>query len=198
MRPFRGPTLIMMVCVALTSQAVADATEVAIEAKFNRDPSNFDIPKSSKIRFDAAHTFTNGVILGGSLETTIHVGSGEVTYDPETTLGYKWKVNDLFSLRGSAGIGERFQPASTGGNFPYYVLYIGSDIDLSAKWTWNVVTYRFRDAFDTRNDFNTPEVSTRLTFKIDDGRSVFAAYYYGWKEGSPDYQGISAGFKYSF
>jgi hypothetical protein len=62
----------------------------------------------------------------------------------------------------------------------------------------NVVTYRFRDAFDTRNDFNTPEVSTRLTFKIDDGRSVFAAYYYGWKEGSPDYQGISAGFKYSF
>ena len=36
------------------------------------------------------------------------------------------------------------------------------------------------------------------TFKIDDGRSVFATYYYGWKEGSPDYQGIGVGFKYSF
>ena len=198
MPPFRSSTLMTAVCAALTSQAAADATEIAIEAKLDRNPSNFDIPKDTKINIDAAHGFANGVILGGSLETTIDVGSGLVTYDLETTLGYKWKVNDLFSLRGSAGIGERFQPASTGANFPYYVLYIGSDIDLSAKWTWNVVTYRFRDAFDVRNDFNTPEVSTRLTFKVDDGRSVFAAYYYGWKEGSPDYQGISAGFKYSF
>ena len=198
MRPFRGPTLMMMVCVALTSQAVADATEIAIEAKFDRNPNNFDIPKDTKIKIDGAHTFVNGVILGGSLESTIDVGSGEITYDLETTLGYKWKVNDIFSLRGSAGVGERFQPASAGRNFPYYVLYIGSDIDLNAKWTWNAITYRFRDAFDTSNSFNTPEVSTRLTFKIDDGRSVFATYYYGWTEGSPDYQGIGAGFKYSF
>ena len=198
MRPFRGPTLMMMVCVALTSQAVADATEIAIEAKFDRNPSNFDIPKDTKIKIDGAHTFANGAILGGSLESTIDVGSGEITYDLETTLGYKWKVNGIFSLRGSAGVGERFQPASAGRNFPYYVLYIGSDIDLNAKWTWNAITYRFRDAFDTSNSFNTPEVSTRLTFKIDDGRSVFATYYYGWKEGSPDYQGIGVGFKNSF
>jgi hypothetical protein len=197
--PFRGSKLLlMMACAALTSQAVADATEIAIEAKLDRNPSNFDIPKDTKIRVDGTHTFANGAILGGSLETTVDVSSGEITYDLETTLGHKWKVNDIFSLKGSAGVGERFQPASAGGDFPYYVLYIGSDIDLSAKWTWNVITYRFRDAFDTRNSFNTPEVSTRLTFKIDDGRSVFAAYYYGWKEGSPDYQGIGAGFKFSF
>jgi hypothetical protein len=142
--------------------------------------------------------FASGAILGGSLETTIDVGSGEVTYDLETTLGRSWKLSDFFALKGSAGVGHRLQPASTGGNFPYYVLYIGSDIDLNARWTWNVVTYRFRDAFDTRNSFDTPEVSTRLTFRIDGARSVFTAYYYGWKEGSPDYQGTSAGFKRSF
>ena len=122
MRPFRGPTLMMMVCVALTSQAVADATEIAIEAKFDRNPNNFDIPKDTKIKIDGAHTFANGAILGGSLESTIDVGSGEITYYLETTLGYKWKVNGLFSLRGRAGVGERFQPASAGRNFPYYVL----------------------------------------------------------------------------
>ena len=198
MRPFRGSALITMVCVALTSQALADATEIAIEAKFDRNPSDFDIPKDTKIRIDGAHTFVNGVILGSSLESTIKVGSGEITYDLETTLGYKWKLNDIFALRGSAGVGENFQPGSTGSNFPYYVLYVGSDINLNTKWTWNFVTFRFRDAFDTSNRFNTPEVSTRLTFKIDDGRSVFATYYYGWKEGSPDYQGIGADFKYSF
>jgi hypothetical protein len=38
MRLFRSPILMMMVCVALTSQAVADATEIAIEAKFDRSP----------------------------------------------------------------------------------------------------------------------------------------------------------------
>jgi hypothetical protein len=104
----------------------------------------------------------------------------------------------MFFRQGPAGVGERFQPASAGGNFPYYVLYIGSDIELNAKSTWNVITYRFRDAFDTRDSFNTPEVATRLTLKIDDDRAVFATYYYGWKEGSSDYQGIGAGFKYSF
>ena len=117
MPPFRSSMLMMAVCAALTSQAAADATEIAIEAKLDRNPSNFDIPKDTKIKIDAAHAFANGVILGGSLETTIDVGSGEVTYDLETTLGYKWKVNDIFSLRGSAGIGERFQPASTGRQF---------------------------------------------------------------------------------
>jgi hypothetical protein len=171
------------------SQSRRSSTEIPIISTY---------PRTRNLESTAPHSFANGVILGGSLESKIDVGSGEVTNDTETTLGYKWKANHIFSLRGSAGVGERFQPASAGRNFPYYVLYVGSDIDLSAKWTWNVVTYRFRDAFDTRNDFNTPEVSTRLTFKIDDGRSVFAAYYYGWSEGSPDYQGIGIGFKYSF
>ena len=100
MRPFRGPILMMIVCVALTSPAVAGATEIAIEAKSDRNPSNFDIPKDTKIKIDGAHTFVNGAIPGGSLKSTIDVGSGEIKYDLETTLGYKWKVNDIFSLRG--------------------------------------------------------------------------------------------------
>ena len=104
-------------------------------------------------------------------------------------------------LRAQGRCGRRwnFQPGSAGSNFPYYVLYVGSDINLNTKWTWNFVTFRFRDAFDTSNNFEHPGgFHPRLTFKIDDGRSVFATYYYGWKEGSPDYQGIGAGFKYSF
>ena len=83
MPPFRSSMLMMAVCAALTSQAAADATEIAIEAKLDRNPSNFDIPKDTKIKIDAAHAFANGVILNGSLETTIDVGSGLVTYDLE-------------------------------------------------------------------------------------------------------------------
>jgi hypothetical protein len=61
-----------------------------------------------------------------------------------------------------------------------------------------VITYRFRDAFDTANDYNTPEVSSGISLKIDDRRSVYTKYYFGWKDGSPDYQGIGFGYRHRF
>ena len=147
---------------------------------------------------NAGHTFANDVVLGGSFQPQVKAGSGEVSYNLEATLGYGWKLNQIASLGGSVGVGERFQQESSGGDFPYYVLRVRADIDLSARWSWNVITYRFRDAFNTANDYNTPEVSTTLTWKIDGSHSVDAKYYYAWKEGSPDNQGICFGYKFRF
>jgi hypothetical protein len=61
-----------------------------------------------------------------------------------------------------------------------------------------VITYRFRNAFNTENDYNTPEVSSTISLQIDDRRSVNAKYYYAWKDGNPDNQGIGIGFKHKF
>ena len=47
-----------------------------------------------------------------------------------------------------------------------------------------MITYRFRDAFNTENDYNTPEVSSAIAVKIDDKCSVYAKYYYAWKDGT--------------
>ena len=171
---------------------------VGLETLFDRAPDDFREPIATKININAARTFTSGVVLGGSFEPQITAHSHDVSYNLESTLGYVWKLSHFVSLGGSAGVGERFQQESSGGNFPYYVLRVRADIDLSERWSWNVITYRFRDAFDTENDYNTPEVSSAIALKIDDRRSVYAKYYYAWKDGNPDNQGIGLGFKHKF
>jgi hypothetical protein len=188
----------LVACVALTSQAIAQNTTIGVETLFDRTPDNFDEPKATKFQVNAARTFANDVVLGGSFEPQVKAGSGEVSYNLEATLGYGWKLNHIASLGGGVGVGERFQQESSGGDFPYYVLRVRADIDLSERWSWNVITYRFRDAFNTANDYNTPEVSTAITLKIDNSRSVYAKYYYAWKEGDPDNQGIGFGYKHKF
>jgi len=61
-----------------------------------------------------------------------------------------------------------------------------------------LITYSFRDAFNPVNDYNTPEVSSAIALKIDDTRSVYAKYYYAWKDGKTDNQGIGLGSKLNF
>ena len=51
----------------------------------------------------------------------------------EGTVGYKLRFNDAFSLTGRGGIGENFQSASAGGDFPFYVFYLAADLDLTRQ-----------------------------------------------------------------
>ena len=155
-----------------------------METLLDRAPDDFNELKATKFQVNAARTFANSAILGGSFEPQIKADTGEASYNLEGTLGYAWKLNPIASLGGSVGVGERFQQVSSGGNFPYYVLRVRADIDLSERWDLNVITYRFRNAFNTANDYDTPEISAPL-LKIDHSHSVYAKYYYAWKDGSP-------------
>jgi hypothetical protein len=105
------------------------------------------------------------VVVGGSLQTQ-KTTSGVWSYHLEGTLGYGFKLTNYAYLSGSAGVGERWRPATSGGDLTYYVLRVRADIDLSERWSWNVITYRYRDAFDLADHYNTPEVSTGISFKI--------------------------------
>jgi len=120
------------------------------------------------------------------------------SYNLEGTLGYGLKLTHGVSLSGSAGVAERFQPATSGGDFPYYVLRVRADIDLSERWSWNVITYRYRNAFDTANNYDTPEVSTAITLKIDNSSFIYTKYFFNWQNGPPDTQGFGIGYKYRF
>ena len=178
-------------------EAVAD-TKLGVEASFDRAPEDFSEPKATKFLVDIAHTFASGVVIGGSLEPQVKSESDDVSYNLEGTLGYGWKLNDVISIGGSAGVGERFPDDSASGNFPYYVLRVRANIELNERWTWNAITYRFRNSFETSHDYNTPEVATGISFKIDDSHSITTKYYYSWKEGTPEDQGIGIGYKYRF
>ncbi len=189
--------LAVMAGIALAGPTAAGDWTIGVEVELDRHPDDFSEPKDTKINVSLARKLPNGIVLGGSVQPQIKT-DGEVGYNLEGTLGYTWKIGEIFSIGGSAGIGEKLQREQSGGDFPYYVLRVYANVALDERWSWNVVTYRFRDAFDPADNYNTPELSTSLSFKVDENRSVFASYYFGWKNSDPDYQGISFGFRHSF
>lgn len=184
----------MMICAS--PAAMAQGNEVGIALRFDRLPHDFDEGKATKILIDGAHTFANALILGASYELSTPTGDGKPSHKVESTLGYRWKQNDIFSTRFSAGVGEKWGGGADG--FAFYVFRVGQSVKLNDTWTWDAVNYRFREAFDTDNEYTTPEVSTRISYRIDASQSISASYYYDWKEGNADYQGVDIGYKYKF
>ena len=75
------------------------------------------------------------------------------------TLGYRVPLTTVFSLTGSAGVGEHWRQNPTA-SFSYYVLRIAADLVLNQTITWNVVSFRYRDGFDP---YNTPQIATGFT-----------------------------------
>jgi hypothetical protein len=52
--------------------------------------------------------------------------------------------------------------------FPYYVFRTGADLGINKALTWNVVSFRYRDAFNPDEHFITPQLATGLTYKLDE------------------------------
>jgi hypothetical protein len=78
------------------------------------------------------------------------------------------------------------------------VLRIGADLRLTDRITWNAIGYRYRNAFDTDNDYDTPQLSTGLAFKLDHANTVSGKLYRSWKDGDPDETGLALGFRHEF
>ncbi|MBL8582168.1 MAG: outer membrane beta-barrel protein [Rhizobiaceae bacterium] len=175
--------------------ALAGDTTVEFQIANDRQPDDLGVSKDMKYLVGLAHGFDNGVVLGGSFQYTDARAGKPDSQNLEATLGYRLRLGDVFSINGSAGLGGRFTPLD---DFAYYVLRVGADWELSKAITWNVVGYRYRNAFDTDNDYDTPEVSTALAFKIDAANSVTTTLYQGWKDGAKDETGIALGFKHAF
>ncbi len=95
-------------------------------------------------------------------------------------------------------MGERFQTSGQGNDFPYYVAHLGANVVVTPTITWNTISLRYRDAFDTDNDYNTPEVATGVTFKLDEHHSVSAQIARDWKDGQASYTGLQLGYRYHF
>jgi len=64
-RPKR-PLLMLLVYGALSGLAMAEDTTIGIETKLIRDPNDLSEPKNTKVEVNAAHTFANDVVVGGS------------------------------------------------------------------------------------------------------------------------------------
>jgi hypothetical protein len=89
-RPNR-PLLILAVYAALAEVALAEDTTLGIEAKLVRAPDDLSEPKDTKVEVNAAHTFANDAVVGGSFQTQ-KTTRGVWSYHLEGTLGYGFKL----------------------------------------------------------------------------------------------------------
>ena len=65
--------------------------------------------------------------------------------------------------------------------------------------TWNIVTFRYRNAFNTANDYKTPRLTTKVTFRIDEQNAVYGELYRNYDEDwDPTATGLAIGYAFSF
>jgi hypothetical protein len=189
--------LVAAALVAAASDVVADGSSIGVGIISDRDPGDFGDPKNTKYELNGAYTFDSGLIFGGSFQYADTTFTDRTTQNLDGTIGYRVPLSSAFLVTGSAGIGEHWgQNPSVA--FPYYVLRIAADFKLSQSITWNVISYRFRDAFDSNDNYNTPQVATGVTFNLDGQRSISAKIMRNWKDGEPSSTGVSLGFKQGF
>ena len=184
--------------VLFVSPVAADSTSVGVSFTADREAHDLELPKDAKVEISASHSFDTGMILGASGEYSNTAFSDSATVKLEGTIGYRAELGHLFSVTGSAGLGENIQASGSGDSFPYYVLRIGADVKATEDVTWNIVTFRYRDAFDPDDDFLTPQVATGLSYDLDEHNSISGVAQYNWKDWKPDSVGLELGYKYRF
>ena len=197
MRVLTTAILTLPAIAATVSGAAAESSTVGVVITSDRDPGEFADPKGIKYQLNGGHTFDNGLILGGSFEYRDRAFSPRTGQNLEGTIGYRIPANFAVSIFGSAGLGEHWRQ-NPGAAFPYYVLRVGADLNLNRIITWNAITFRYRNAFDPDDNFNTPQVATGVSFKLDEQRTVTTKIVRNWRDGSPSSTGVALGFKQGF
>jgi hypothetical protein len=190
-------TVLAAVAVPVAA-AAADSNNFGIAVTSDRQEHDLSVPQATKLDLTASHTFANGLILGAGAQYVGNAFSDTATATIEATIGYRMRLDEIFSVVGSVGVGSRLQLEGTGHDFPYYVLRAGADMKLGDIVTWNAFLFRYRDAFDSDDDFLTPQLATGLTFKIDDHNTINGKIQYNWKDWKPDSVGFQLGFGHSF
>ena len=190
-------TILFGASLLVAADAAAGGSSVEFAVTSDRDPDKFSTPDDMKYDLKVAHEFDSRVIIGGLFTYTDNAFRAQASQNLEGTLGYRVPIGSVFSLTGSAGMGEYWRQ-NPGTAFPYYVLRIKADLDLSRNITWNVISYRFRDSFDPRDDYNTPQVATGITFRINERSSISASVKRNWTDGKASSTGVALGFKQDF
>ena len=105
--------------------------------------------KDSAFKLSFSHSLGNGWSLGTSLQYTDKPSPNVSQFQPEVTLGYKWKLDAItLGLSGGLGYVSAGVASSNGPGDTYYLFNATADLKLSPQWTWNAISARYRNAFD--------------------------------------------------
>lgn len=146
-----------------------------------------------------SHTFMGTWVVGGMGQWTDRVGNGggSQVAQSEINVGYKWKVLPSLTITPGAGVGYLWGTPKVAGqcwnvepcpsmkrddgkSVSYYFFTLNADWKIDSNWTWNVIGLRYRDAFSFY--WNTPKVSTGVTYNFSPADAVYVSGGMAWKD----------------
>ena len=124
-----------------------DSGDDGVEVELDRPSDELSEPKDTKINVSLARKLPNGrACSGGSVRADQDRRRGQ-RKNLEGTLGYTWKIGEIFSIGGSAGIGEKLRRERSRRRLPSYVCACTptSRSASAGRGTWSPTA---SDAFD--------------------------------------------------
>lgn len=193
--------LFLLAALASSVTAISDAQagDTSIGGAFTteRGPHDFGATTGTDWQIDAAHVFDNKVSISGSVKYYDTARTSDSKTNAQIGVGYTYDLGTL-ALTGTVGIGQHFIHSDDSRSFPYYYLTLAGAVPISEKWSWTMFRLRYRNAFDTSNRYDTPEVATGVSYKIDAHNSVSLFIERDWSNGNPSYNGVEIGYRYRF
>lgn len=177
--------------------AAADSTSIGGTFTTERGPEDFSATTGTDWQGDITHTFDNKFSISGAVKYYDTAGTTDSKTNVQVGIGYTWELGKM-SLTGSIGAGQHFIHSDDDTSFPYYYLTIAGSAPIAEKWSWTMFRLRYRNAFDTSNDYDTPEVATGVTYNIDAHNNVSLFIERDWSNGAASYTGIEVGYHYKF
>jgi uncharacterized protein YdeI (BOF family) len=133
---------------------------------------------SWKGSMNLVHGLTDNIGIG--LQNEIYQtqdSSHDVSNNVEADVWYQRKIMGPVSGKVGLGVGEHISDSH---NFPFYAAYVQGDVALGNGFTLNAVQYRYRNAFDTRREFESHTVGTGVTYDLNDTSSVSGKVFRKW------------------
>ena len=152
----------------VASAAAPAASADSLTVTYGQDlGNNFGAKVDDAYGVTYKHNLGGGFSVGGAASTTQVQGS-TLKQNLEAQVGYALPAFSGVTVSGKVGVGERF----TTTNFPYYALYGAADYKLMDGLTLNAISYRYRNAFDTTNSYESHRLGTGVTYDITSNYSV--------------------------
>ena len=153
--------------VAAAAPAAHTSTD-SLSISYGQDlGNNFGAKVDDAYGITYKHSLGGGFSIGGAASTT-QVANTLLKQNIEAQAGYALPAFSSITISGKVGVGERF----TTTNFPYYALYGAADYKLMDGLTLNAISYRYRNAFDTTNSYESHRLGTGVTYDITSNYSV--------------------------
>ena len=128
---------------------------------------NFGAKSSDTYSLTYKRSLGGGFSVSG-VASTSQAANALLKQNLEAQVNYSMPLFAGLSVNGGVGVGERF----TTTNFPYYALYAGTSYKVIDGLSVTPISYRYRNAFDVANAYESHRLGTGVTYDITSAYSV--------------------------